>query len=97
MGRPPPKEAFAQCAPAQQALFKCKAGLGLLPRQCYPTSGYDGECDGAEFELKKCLAYVVDGSSAAVLYGASNDFKAKAQANKRLQKQLRQFNEPCTP
>ena len=45
------------CKSAYDALHACKASVGLLPRQCYPASGYKGECDPLEFQLKRCLAF----------------------------------------
>jgi hypothetical protein len=87
----------AACATPLAALHRCKASLGLLPRQCYPQTGYKGDCDGAEFEWKKCLAYAANAQDAAVLYDARAARGARVAANQRLQKSLRKFNQPCTP
>ena len=86
----------AACATPLAALHRCKAGLGLLPRQCYPQMGYKGDCDWAEFEWKKCLASA-NAQDAAVLYDARAARGARVAANQRLQKSLRKFNQPCTP
>ncbi|KAL1500659.1 hypothetical protein AB1Y20_013307 [Prymnesium parvum] len=85
------------CAPAQQQLFECKRKLGLLPNQCYPSKGYQGQCDEAEFELKKCIAFDLDAKSAAVLYNPKARREDRVNANARLQHRLRPFNQPCTP
>jgi hypothetical protein len=55
---------------AQQALFDCKAHLGLLPQQCYKPK--HGTCDAQEFELKKCLAFLYNERDARVLYNAKS-------------------------
>ena len=86
----------AACASPRDALHKCKQNLGLFPRQCYPL-GYSGECDRFEFEYKKCLAFAASGRDAAVLYNAQAPRGDRVAANGRLQKALRQFNQPCTP
>ena len=87
----------AACATPRAALVECKRKLGLLPRQCYPQPGYKGECDTAEFEWKRCLAFAANARDAAVLYDARAPRATRVAANARLQKALRKFNEPCTP
>ena len=89
--------AMENCQTQLAALHECKRGLGLHPRQCYPQSGYRGECDANEFALKRCLAYAANPRDAAVLYDAKAPRKDRVDANARLQKKLRRFNEPCTP
>jgi hypothetical protein len=87
----------AACASSRAALHECKQTLGLLPRQCYPQSGYKGECDKLEFEYKRCLAFSANARDAAVLYNTQAQRGARVEANARLQKALRKFNQPCTP
>eukprot|EP00966_Prymnesium_polylepis_P249462 5767589-Prymnesium_polylepis.1 len=85
------------CAQTQHALFECKKLLGLLPQQCYPAKGYRGECDSAEFELKKCISFQLDPRSAAILYKADARREDRINANARLQHKLKAFNQPCKP
>ena len=85
------------CKAAVAALDECKLKLGLLPKQCYPMSGYSGECDKAEYELKRCLAFAANERDAAVLYDVQSPRAARVAANARLQKKLKKHNEPCTP
>ena len=87
---------FQQCGAVQAAWFECKRGLGLLPQQCYPAKGYGGDCGGAEFAYKRCLAFAADGQAAHVLYDKGATRQAKLDANARLQRKLRAFNVPCT-
>ena len=88
---------YRSCADAQLSLHDCKRALGLLPGQCYPSSGYNGRCDANEFGLKKCLAFAANERDARVLYDTSQPRKERADANRRLQARLRGFNVPCTP
>ena len=85
------------CKAAVDALHECKQKLGLHPRQCYPSSGYGGECDKAEYELKRCLAFAANERDAAVLYNVQSPRPARVAANARLQKKLKKHNEPCIP
>ena len=85
------------CQASIAALHKCKQSLGLLPRQCYPPSGYSGACDAAEYELKRCMAYAVSPRDAALLYNAKAPRAARVDANARLQQKLKRFHKPCTP
>ena len=85
------------CSTALAALEACKRELGLLPKQCYPRSGYNGQCDKAEFELKRCRAYDANPRDAAVLYNTKADRKARVEANARLQKKLQRHHFECTP
>ena len=78
------------------ALAECKRNLGLQPRQCYAPE-HRGQCDAAEFGLKKCLAYAANARDAAVLYDTKAPRQARVDANKRLQKKLQRFNQPCIP
>ena len=71
--------------------------MGLFAKQCYPPGKYKGECDKLEFELKKCRAYEANARDAAVLYNPKAPRDARVEANKRLQKKLQRFNEPCQP
>ena len=80
------------CSTALAALEACKRELGLLPKQCYPRSGYNGQCDKAEFELKRCRAYDANPRDAAVLYNTKADRKARVEANARLQKKLQRID-----
>ena len=73
------------CKAAVAALDECKLKLGLLPKQCYPMSGYSGECDKAEYELKRCLAFAANERDAAVLYDVQSPRAARVAANARLQ------------
>ena len=82
------------CSTPREALNACKRELGLLPRQCYPSS-YKGQCDRTEFELKKCLAFAADPRDADTLYNASRPREARVAANTRLQKKLK--DQPCSP
>ena len=84
------------CKSKVAALHECKQALGLLPRQCYPQTGYSGTCDQFEFEVKRCLAHAVAPRDAAVLYSTQSSRQARLDANARLQKRLRAFNQPCT-
>ena len=86
----------AACQASIAALHECKQKLWLHPRQCYPPE-YKGECDACEFGLKKCLAFSTSPKDAALLYDTSTSRGTRVEANKRLQKRLKQFNEPCTP
>ena len=86
----------ASCKVALGQLHECKKQLGLLPQQCYPLVGYNGKCDAYEHEYKKCLAYAADRRDATVLYSKSAPRQARAEANARLQKRLRKYNQPCT-
>ena len=85
------------CSKPLAALDACKRELGLLPKQCYPRHGYDGRCDVAEFELKRCRAYDASPRDAAVLYNAKAPRQARVEANARLQKKLQRYNFECTP
>ena len=85
------------CKSAYDALHACKASVGLLPRQCYPASGYKGECDPLEFQLKRCLAFDANERDAAVLYDTRQPRDARVAANARLQKKLRRNHFECTP
>ena len=87
----------ASCKDSLRALDACKQQLGLLPKQCYPSAGYRGECDKAEFALKRCHAFAANARDAAVLYNTESPRQARVEANARLQKKLKKFNEPCTP
>ena len=87
----------AACAVQREALHECKRALGLLPRQCYPESGYNGSCDRAEFEWKQCLAYAANSRDAELLYNAQASRQERVAANARLQKALRKHNQPCVP
>lgn len=89
--------AATSCAPSLAALHECKNRIGLLPQQCYPPSGYKGECDDMEYALKKCRAFSANARDAAVLYNAQAPRDARVAANARLQKALKRFNKPCTP
>ena len=82
------------CGEPREALNACKQELGLHPRQCYPSS-YKGQCDAAEFELKKCLAFAADPRDARLLYDTSRPREARVAANARLQKKLK--DQPCSP
>ena len=82
------------CGTPRDALDACKRELGLHPRQCYPSS-YQGQCDAAEFELKKCLAFAADPREATLLYDASRPREVRVAANARLQKKLK--DPPCSP
>ena len=66
-----------------------------MPRQCYPKTGYQGECDSAEFNLKQCLAFAANERDAAILYNAASPRQARVEANARLQKRLQRHNQPC--
>jgi hypothetical protein len=83
------------CEEQEKALAACKRELGLHPRQCYPAHGYRGQCDRAEFELKKCKAFAADARDARTLYNHSAPRDARVAANARLQKRLK--DQPCTP
>ena len=87
---------MAPCSEPLELLHECKRKLGLLPRQCYPSS-YQGQCDAFEFESKKCLAFHANPRDAALLYDARAPRDARVAANARLQKALRKHNQPCTP
>jgi len=89
----PSKEAHQVCAPAQKALYDCKASLGLLPQQCYKPKG--GTCDSEEFQLKKCLSFLYNERDARVLYNTNAARDERVAANRRLQKQLERFNVQC--
>ena len=86
------------CEARVAAVQECKRKLGLLPQQCYPQAGYKGECDAAEFEWKKCVAYVASARDAATLYDDKRAPRAaRVAANARLQKAMRKYNQPCSP
>ena len=82
------------CGEPREALNACKQELGLHPRQCYPSS-YKEQCDAAEFELKKCLAFAADPRDARLLYDTSRPREARVAANARFQKKLK--DQPCSP
>ena len=84
------------CKEVLAALHDCKKQLGLMPKQCYPSSGYKGECDANEFNYKRCLAYEANSRDAALLYNVKASREDRVAANARLQKKLRKFDEPCT-
>ena len=88
-----------ECKDKVAALHECKRAIGLFPQQCYPSSpgAYEGTCDAAEYELKKCLATAVSPKDANLLYDATAPRQARVDANARLQKKLRKFIEPCKP
>ena len=92
----PDRDQFRGCTSQQQTLHACKRSLGLLPNQCYPPK-YGGDCDKAEFEYKRCLAFAANERDARVLYDTSQPRKERAEANRRLQAKLKGFNVPCTP
>ena len=85
------------CGESYKKLAECKHKIGLLPKQCYPRTGYRGECDQAEFEFKRCLAFAANARDAKVLYDPKSPREDRVAANARLQKRLQKFNEPCTP
>lgn len=85
------------CKDAMDALHKCKRDIGLLPRQCYPRSGYKGECDMAEYTYKRCLAFAANARDATLLYDVKAPRKERVEANKRLQKKLQKYHFECTP
>lgn len=85
------------CKAKMAALHECKRKIGLLPKQCYPHIGYKGDCDAAEFEFKQCLAHAASPRDAAVLYNTQSSRQARVEANARIQKKLKKFNQPCTP
>ena len=95
-GTGPRVDAMDFCKDKVAALHACKRAIGLFPEQCYATS-YKGTCDAAEYELKKCLATAVSPKDANLLYDATAPRQARVDANARLQKKLRKFNEPCKP
>ena len=85
------------CRRAQQALHACKAAQGLLPNQCYPMKGYGGECDESEYEYKKCISFAANPGDARILYDPKQSRLERMDANKRLMKRLKAFNQPCKP
>jgi hypothetical protein len=85
------------CKTQMAALHECKLSLGLLPNQCYPSTGYKGQCDAAEFAFKRCLAFAANRRDAKVLYDTQSPRQERVAANARLQKALKKYNQPCTP
>jgi hypothetical protein len=93
---PSVQDTQGQCAGAFAAVYHCKKEYGFQPQACYPES-YDGQCDRVESELKKCMAFVVDPSAAAVFYDSSRTRSERSAANKVLQKKLQKVMPKCTP
>eukprot|EP00967_Tisochrysis_lutea_P124093 scaffold207199_cov31-Tisochrysis_lutea.AAC.1 len=83
------------CAEAVKALYACKGKIGLLPKQCYPLVSYRGECDGAEHELKRCLAFAAYPEAASVLYDTSRSREARRLANQKIQRKMKRNHSSC--
>lgn len=72
------------CHAERTAVLLCRKDLGLKERECYPKS-YLGECDDAEYALKKCLAFAVcDVRDAAAVYDKTRPRAERIAANKSL-------------
>lgn len=76
------------CEGSIKALLACKADLGLGLREPYKSGSYLGECDEAEFSLKRCMAFAVDPLNARILYDPNQQRSRRVQANSELQKKL---------
>ncbi len=74
----------------QLELKSCKASLGLELEDPYPKE-YDGRCDGAEFELKKAICFLLDSRSARILYDTAAARSERQAANKALQPKLKKY------
>lgn len=71
---------------------RCKEAHGLSARDCYPVdrSKYAGQCDEAEYALRKCLALHSCTSAARILYDTSAPRPRRVEANRALQSCLKQ-------
>ena len=68
---------------------KCKRGLGLGPRDCYSDTQKEF-CAKEEYKLRLCLSLLSCYKYAKVLYDSDQPRKRRVNANKGLQKCLRQ-------